>query len=346
MKTFQVGCPKCDGQLNSIAPLSGRIVCPFCGTVYHVTANLTVESEAPEQFVPFATSSDDFEQSALNMLLAEEYAPANLSEIISFDDAKSIYLPVYLYQGQYECAWSRKVKQVSVDTDAKKNRKGVYRSQNGVSKGEYAIVCSACEDSESGKALTEYVGTLDDRGAGVKPLTLDALHGHLFLTRGSDAKKTWAQRGKETLDHLVRNNTLLQLPSNEVKDFKCSMTSELNHEGRFMFYPVWMLNYKYDDQEHHIFMEGCGRNGVKGTTLIDHALKVEAEKPFAMLKYISVAAVVIPLLMLLAGWTLPAIVALIAMGLVFFGYRFYAQWFKNKVIRKARKKFKFKRNNA
>ena len=339
MKIFQVGCPKCHGQLNSIASLSGQATCPFCGTVYHITANMSKETEMPEEIVPFATSADDFEQSARKMLFDEDYAPANISEIVSFKDVKGVYLPVYLYEGKYECAWSCKIKQ-PVDTDATKNRKEAYRPQNGVSKGEYAIVCIACNGVEANKELAEYVRALDYRGNGVKSFMPNDLNDCFFLIRNCDVQETWTQSGKGTLDNLVRKKTLMQLQSNEVKDFKYDTTSELFHEGRFMFFPVWMINYRYDGEQHHIFMDGTGRSGVKGTTLIDRALKTEAEKPFTILKYIAVVAIVIPLFMLLVGWYKPAIIALVATGLVFFGYRYYARWYRNKVIRKARKKFK------
>jgi membrane protein implicated in regulation of membrane protease activity len=84
-------------------------------------------------------------------------------------------------------------------------------------------------------------------------------------------------------------------------------------------------------------MDGAGRNGVKGTTLIDRVLKAKAEKPFTILRFISVAAIVFPFLMLLASWFKVAIITLLAMGLVFFGYRYYAQWRRCRVIRNARR---------
>ena len=345
MKTldfYQVACPKCHGQINSIAPLSGQMPCPFCGTVFLVTANVSKKTEVPGQIVHFATSIGDFEQSARKMLFGEDYAPANISEIISFKDIKGIYLPVYLYEGMYECAWSSKIKQdipVDADADVAKNRKEVYRQQNGVSKGNYSIVCMACKGEETGKELDEYVRTLDYKGDGIKPFLPEDLNEYLFLNHNRDINKTWTQWGKDILDVMVRKNTQMQLQSNDFKCFKYTITSDAFHEGKFIFFPIWMVNYQYDGELHHIFMDGTGRNGVKGTTLVDRVLKAEAEKPFTILKYIAVAAIIIPLLMLLAGWSLPAIITLIATGLVFFGYRFYARWNKGRLIRKTRKKF-------
>ena len=334
---FQVECPKCHGQLNNIAPLSGQVTCPFCCTVYHITANLTQQTEMPGQIVPFTTLIGDFEQSAYAMLLNEDYAPANISRIISFKDVKGFYLPVYLYEGQYECAWSCKVKQTSANDDSTESRKDIYRLQNGVSKGEYIIICMACDEMESGKELSEYVRTLDFKGDGIQPLHPDDLNNYFFMTRSHDAQKTWQRYGEDSMNHLIRKNTLIQLQSNDIKDFKCTVSSSSLSADQFIFYPVWMLNYLYDGEMHHIFMDGTGRNGVKGTSLIDRALKAEAEKPFTILKYIAVAAIVIPFLLLLVGWYWPSCIALVIMGLVFFGYRFYARWHKRRVIRKAKK---------
>jgi len=334
---YKVECPKCHGQLNSIAPLSGQVTCPFCCTVYHITANLTQQAEMPGQIVPFATSSADFEQSAYSMLLNEDYAPANLSGIISFKDVKGFYLPVYLYEGQYECAWSCRIKQTSANTDSSEKQKEIYRSQNGVSKGEYTIVCMACDEMESDKELSDYIRTLDFKGDNIQPFQSNDLNNYFFMTCRHDAQKTWRQYGEDSMNNMVRKNTLIQLQSNDIKDFKCNVSSISLSEGQFIFYPVWMLNYQYDGELHHIYMDGTGRNGVKGTTLIDRALKTKAEKPFAILKYIAVAAIIIPLLMLLAGWYWQSCIALAVMGLVFFGFRYYARWYKKRVIRKAKK---------
>ncbi len=333
---YQVECPKCHGQLNSTTPLSGQTICPFCGTVFHITANMTKEIEVPDHMVPFATSISDFERATHTMLIGEDYAPDHISGFISFRDIRGFYLPVYLYQGKYECAWSCKVKQ-PVATDAGENQKDVYRPQNGVSKGDFAFVCLAHDGVESGKELAEYVRTLDYKDNDIKPVLPDDLNGHFFMTRNQDHQKVWSRWGEDTLNNVARKNALIQLQSSDIKDFKSNVSSDSSHDGQFLFFPVWMVNYQYDGEPHHIFMDGTGRTGVKGTTLIDRALKAKAEKPFMILKFIAVAAIVIPLLMLLAGWYLPAIIALVAMGLVFFGYRYYARWHKGRVIRKARK---------
>jgi hypothetical protein len=340
LEYYRVECPKCHGPLNSTAPLSGGTACPFCGTVYHITANMTKEAEMPEQIVPFFTLSDDFVQSAREMLLNEEYAPAHISGLISFKGAKGVYLPVYLYEGKYECSWSCEVKQAAADAGERKDtarRVTVYHPQNGVSKGEYAIVCLACDGIDSGKKLAEYVRGLDFSGDSIKPFLPDDLNDRFFLTRNRDSQYTWEKQGKDTLNNTIRKNALMQFPDNEIKNFKYHITSDPLSEGRLIYFPIWMVNYLYDGESHHIFMDGTGRNGVKGTTLIDRALKEKAENPFKILKYIAVAAIVIPLLMLLAGWYLQAIIALLAMGLVFFGYRNYARRHKDRVIRKARK---------
>ena len=335
----QVECPKCHGQLNSITPLSGQYRCPFCGTDFHITANMTKEVEVPGQIVPFSTSADSFEQAVRQMFIDEDYAPANIFEIISVRNVRGFYLSVYLYEGRYECQWKCKVKQ-QAPSDTQKNQSGTYCLQDGVLKGDFAFVSSAYDGIESGKELAEFICSLDYKGIGMKSFLSDNLEGRFFLVCNRDSKKTWSQWGEGVLNNIARKNTLIQLQNNEIKDFKCDISSDLAREGQYMFYPVWMVNYQYDGALHHIFMDGTGQNGIKGTPLIDRALKTRAEKPFTILKFIAVAAIVIPLLMMLASWYYPAIIALVTMGLVFFGYRYYARWHKGKVIRKAHKERK------
>ena len=341
MITFhQVECPKCHGQLNSITPLSGQYICPFCGTDFHITANMAKETEAPGQIVPFTTSSEEFEQAVCQMLINEEYAPVNISGLSSVRNVRGFYLPVYLYEGRYEYQWQCKVKQAPPDagaTDARKDQAGVYCQQNGVSKDDYAFVCLAYDGVESSKELAEYICSLDYKSNGMKPFRSENLEGHFFLACNQNSQKTWGQWGKGVLNNIAQKNALIQLQNNDIKDFKCDVSPDLVREGLYAFFPVWMVNYQYDGALHHIFMSGTDGNSITGSPLIDHTLKTKAEKPFTILKIIAVAAIVIPLLMVLANWYLPAIIALVAMGLVFFGYRYYARWHKGKVIRKARK---------
>ncbi len=335
---FQVECPKCHGQLNSISSLSGPVKCIYCGTDFHITGNMTKETEAPEQIVPFSTSANDFEQAAIGMLVNGDYAPANISNLISFRDIKGFYLPVFLYEGRYECSWSCKVRQ-EADTsgDSPKSQKETYRLQDGVSKGDYTFVCLAYDGVETSKELAEYVRTLNDDIANAKSFLPDDLNGYFFLGRNQDNKKTWSSWGEDTLQGIARKNCLTQLQNSNIKDFKCNVTSGSLHEGQFILFPVWMVNYEYDGEPQHIMMDGTGRNSVRGTVPVDHTLKAKAEKPFLILKFIAAAAIVVPLIMLLASWYTPAIIALAATGLVFFIYRYYACWHKGWVIRKARK---------
>jgi len=174
---YHVECPVCRALLNSVVPLSGETFCPFCGAFCHITANLTKENEIPKQIIPFATSADDFRQSAQSMLFAGDYTPANISRLISFEVAKGVYLPVYLYEGQFECTWSCRIKAETGDAES---RKEAYRPQNGVSKGEYAIVCIACDSTTFDKELAEYVCSLDVKDIDIQPFHPDKLNGCFF----------------------------------------------------------------------------------------------------------------------------------------------------------------------
>ena len=333
---YRVECPKCHGQLNSVAPLSGQTLCPFCGTVYHITANMNKEAEMPERIVPFTTLIGDFEYSAKKMLVSEDFAPVNIARLISFEGAKGVYLPVYFYEGKYESTWSCKIKQKPADTDIEKNPKEVYRPQNGVSKGKYSMICAAYEGVELDKELADYIRSLDFWEKGIRPFQPKYLNNCLFLARNRDERQIWELWGEDSLSNIVRTNIMMQMQDNDVKNFKCDITSGGTSKGKFIFYPVWMLNYQYDGKLHHIFMDGTGRNGVRGTTPIDRALKAKADKPFKILVFIAVAAVIIPFLILLAGWYKAAIIALFAMGLLFFGYKTFVRWYISRLMNKAR----------
>ena len=334
----QVECPKCHGQLNSTNPLSGQYACPFCCTVFHITANMTIQAEMPEQIIPFTISEKDFEKVAWQKLIEEKYAPENISGLIEFENIRGFYLPVFLYDGQYECSWSCKVKQIPENTDTTNTQKSIYSLQNGVSKSGYTFVCPAYNGVESSNELAEYICSLKCKSSDLKSFHSDDLSGYFFLPGNRNSSEVWNQWGEKTLDSIARTNTLTQLQSSDIKEFNCTVSSGSSHEGKYVFFPVWMIRYQYNNKLHHIYMDGTGINDIKGTELVDDTLKARVEKPFMILKFISVIAIVIPLLMMLASWYIPAIIALVALWLVFFGYRFYARWHKDRVISNARKK--------
>jgi len=228
---YRVECPKCHGQINSVAPLSGQTLCPFCGTECLITTNITQTAEMPLLIVPFATSARDFEYSAWKMLAAEDYSPVDIFRLISFENVKRIYLPVFFYKGKYKCTWSCKIKQTSTDTDDAKRGKEVFCPQNSAYKGEYSMVCTAYEGVEVDKELANYVRTLDFRGNGIRTFLPQNLKSCFFLIRNCDDQQTWKQWGEDTLNNMVMKNTLMQMQNNDIKDFKCNVTSGGTSEG-------------------------------------------------------------------------------------------------------------------
>lgn len=339
MSTFkyhQVECPKCHGKINSVDQLSGPMKCMYCGVDFQITGTMLQETDEPDGLVPFATSRNDFERAALEMLIDADYTPNNIIDIISLKNVRGFYLPAFLYEGRYECSWNCMVRQPEVGAPDTAPG-GKYRPQSGVTKGNYSFVCLAFAGVEAPPELAEYVRTFDYDADAVKPFSSDSLNDYLFSLRNLDKKAVWIRQGESTLKNVAQKAAERQMSGSEFKDFKSAVTSEQSNDGRSVLIPVWTVFYEYDGEPHHVMMDGTGRNGVKGTTLVDRARIDEVEKPFKYLKFIAGFAILIPLVLLLLNQYLPAVIALAAMCLVFFGYRYYARLHKKKVVNKARK---------
>ncbi len=316
----------------------------YCGTGFQITGNIPKETEIPERLVPFITSRKDFEQAALEMLVNADYAPNNIFDLISFKDVEGIYLPMFFYEGKYESSWTCLVKEQKDTTNSSNNpvqdTKRGYRPLNGLVKDDYNFICLAYDGIEVQAELAEYVRTFHYNTDNSKSFHPDDLNGYFFLIRNLDQLQTWHKWGEDTLQHLAQKQCMLQVQGADFKDFKNNIASESHQPGKFVFFPVWVVYYEYDGEPHHIMMDGTGKTGVKGTTLVDRSRIAQVEKPFKALKFIAVAAILLPLILLVCGLYLPAIIALAEMWLLFFGYRYYARMHRKRIIRKARKERK------
>ncbi len=341
MSTFefhQVECPKCHGKINSVGRLGGPTKCMYCGTDFEITGTMTKEIESPERLVPFKTSRNDFERAAFEMLVNADGTPNNIFDLVTFKHVEGIYLPVFLYEGIYDCSWTCKVKQSENGADpADKPVKIKYRSQSGVTKGDYAFVCLACEGPEVRSESAEYLRSFNYDSGASKPFDPADLNDYYFLTPNLDKRKTWNNRGESTLRNTAQMQVMAQIRESDFKDFKCDVSEKPDHDGRPILIPFWMLYYEYAGELHHIMMDGTGKNGIKGTMPIDHDRTDKVEKPFKISKIIMAAAIILPIILAFFGLFDVALITLAAMWVLFFVHRSYAGWHKKKIIDKARK---------
>jgi len=335
VKIVQIKCPNCGGQLNNVGPFSTTKVCGYCHKEFQVTGTMDKEMDTPDRIVTFKTSKEDFERELLAFLAKEDYAPNDIFDLTEFANVDGIYLPMYLYEGKYESSWNCSVgyseNEVVASSDGKsvKNTTVIkYRPQSGTTKSDYAFVCLAYEGEEVKEELVNYARTFNYDKHGAKAFEPKFLEGFNFMLHNLDKEATWDKWGADTIDYIAEQNSISQVPGETYKDFIYSVSTDTKHDGRLVFIPFWMVYYTYNDEQHHVIMDGTGNNGITGSTPIDWERKAAVQKWYDIAKYVKWGAwASLGFLLLHFFWYAPA-----AVWIAFFAIKFYAKSNERKIL--------------
>lgn len=335
----QIKCPQCGGQLNSVGPFSPTKICAYCHSEFNVTGVMDKEMPTPERMLVFSTTKDDFERAVLDLLAKEDYAPNDIFDTAAFKDVEGIYLPMYLYEGKYDCSWNCSVgyyeNEVVASSDGKsvKNKQVMkYRPQSGSTRNNFAIVCAAYEGPEIKPELIEYARAYHYDRQLAKTFDESFMEGYNFVLHNLDKESTWDKWGNSSIDYLAEQDSLNQIPGEEYKDFRCSVSVDQKHDGRLVFLPFWMVYYDYNGQNHYVIMDGTGNSSIAGTTPVDQERVEAVEKWHKIAKYVQWGAWASLLAIFKGLW----IVALIV-WIGYFAMRFYANYNEKQILNANRK---------
>jgi hypothetical protein len=329
----QIKCPECGGQLNSVGPFSPLKTCAYCHSEFQVTGTMDKEMETPDRMIVFKTTKDDFEREVLNMMATEDYAPNDIFESSAFKDVEGIYLPMYLYEGKYECSWNCSVGYYENEVRANSKGDGVknvevlkYRPQSGTTKSNYAVVCAAYEGKEIKPELIEYARAFEyDKLSAVK-FDEKYLEGYNFVLHNLDKELTWDKYGNSSIEYLAEQKSQEQIPGECYKDFICSTSTDEKSDGRLVFLPFWMVYYEYKGDNYYVIMDGTGNSGITGTYPIDQERVKAVEKWHKISKYFKWAGFASFLAILTTVW-IPIIV-----WAAFGGSKIYARVNEKRII--------------
>lgn len=335
----QIKCPECGGQANSIGLFSSSKKCVYCHTEFVVTGTMEKEMEVPERILPFNTNREDFEKEVLTLFAQEPYAPNDIFDFAAFKDIDGVFLPMYLYEGKYECSWNCSVgyyeNEVVASSDGKsvKNKQVLrYRPQSGTTKRDFAIVCAAYEGEEIKPELIEYARALYyDRDA-AKSFDEKYLEDYDFVLHNLDKEYTWDKYGINSVEYIAEQDSLEQVPGDTYKDFRCSVSTDEKHKGRLVFLPFWMVYYDYNNEQHYVIMDGTGKSGLTGSTPIDEERVKAVNKWHDLAKYVKWGAWASLIAILWWVWGIPLVA-----WLAYFSIKFYAKFNENKIIKENKK---------
>ena len=276
----QVICPSCKQVITSFSPFAAEVECPYCHNKAFNPLITAKKIPVPERLIVFKTNENDFEQALISNLVERDYVPTDIFNCINPDNVIKAYLPMFLYEGQYQSSWSCKVAYEATEVGATSDGKGVknktvkkYAPQTGTSQGNFAFLCLAYEGKDIPEELRTFstqfpYNTMASKEYDPNLLGLDAEDSPMTLPLDADTDLIWNKYGDSLVNQMASDNAKQQLSGEDIKDFRASNSYNLKHNGRFVLAPFWFVYYTYNNEKHYFIMDGLGENTAM-TTPID-----------------------------------------------------------------------------
>ena len=276
----QVICPSCKQVITSFSPFAAEVECPYCHNKAFNPLITAKKIPVPERLIVFKTNENDFEQALISNLVERDYVPTDIFKCINPDNVIKAYLPMFLYEGQYQSSWSCKVAYEATEVRATSDGKGVknktvkkYAPQTGTSQGNFAFLCLAYEGKDIPEELRTFstqfpYNTMASKEYDPNLLGLDAEDSPMTLPLDADTDLIWNKYGDSLVNQMASDNAKQQLSGEDIKDFRASNSYNLKHNGRFVLAPFWFVYYTYNNEKHYFIMDGLGENTAM-TTPID-----------------------------------------------------------------------------
>lgn len=276
----QVICPSCKQVITSFSPFAAEVECPYCHNKAFNPLITAKKIPVPERLIVFKTNENDFERALISNLVERDYVPTDIFNCINPDNVIKAYLPMFLYEGQYQSSWSCKVAYEATEVRATSDGKGVknktvkkYAPQTGTSQGNFAFLCLAYEGKDIPEELRTFstqfpYNTMASKEYDPNLLGLDAEDSPMTLPLDADTDLIWNKYGDSLVNQMASDNAKQQLSGEDIKDFRASNSYNLKHNGRFVLAPFWFVYYTYNNEKHYFIMDGLGENTAM-TTPID-----------------------------------------------------------------------------
>jgi len=251
------------------------VACPNCGTVIK---NPMVEGKdvpTPERIIPFASDESTFEKAMVETLVNTDYVDKNVFSGINTDNVFRAYLPMYLYEGSYNAAWSCESsyqdQQVKISNNWSDNGKTIstknvkkWRPQNGNAAGNFAFLCLANEGNEDlPEELRQFTYQFPYEvmcSRAFDPELLGEEGDNLVgIPMNADASIVWQKHGKDLVDRTAQEAALTQIGNQEIRNFRASSSFQLATKGQYVLAPFWFVYYNYKNQRYHFLMDGLGK---------------------------------------------------------------------------------------
>lgn len=268
----QVICPSCEQVITSFNPFAAEVECPYCHNKAFNPLITAKKIPVPERLIVFQTQESDFEKAMISNLVEHDYVPTDIFNCINPDNVIKAYLPMFLYEGQYQSSWSCNIAYEATEVRATSDGKGVknesvkkYAPKTGTSHGNFAFLCLAYEGKDIPEELRNFSTQFPYNAMASKEydpnlLGLDLEDSPMTLPLDADTDLIWNKYGDSLVNQMATKRAKQQLLGEDIKDFRTSCSYNLKHNGRFVLAPFWFVYYTYNNEKHYFIMDGLGEN--------------------------------------------------------------------------------------
>lgn len=244
-------CPACNVKLTYFFEFEQVITCPVCHNRMNSHVSLTVEAHMPLRYVSPTIDVDGFKHLVAQTLVDIDFVPCDVFQAIDAKEVFCIYLPMYLYEGTYQVAWS------GIGPD--------QQQLNGNAKGKLAYLYLANDrKGDLPKELRDFTTCLPYDAEALSSFEaghIDATNSHVLATLSTiTAEAVWKKWGTKLTDKLAKSTVHDQIGNQKVRKLKISPTVELTNLGEPLFVPFYFSYYTYNNRRYCFIADGQGKH--------------------------------------------------------------------------------------
>ena len=283
----KISCENCGGELI-FSPGTQLSSCNFCGSEFNIQDSKDTQFKSVEKILPFSTTKEEFEIAALEWLSEGDLTPDDILESSMFNNQVGVYLPMWMYEGRYDGSWSassgynRIEEYVGKSYDGKKLETKTrtvtdWRPSNGNCKGDFQFLATASADSSIPSSVKAFSHDVEVTRNNLKDFKAEYSQGFSLLEIQLESDECWDLHGEWQANHYVESVTKKRIPGDKYKDFYVDAVYDLTNKVS-CYVPFWLRNYKYSNEDFHLYMDGSNTLRINGERPIDKGRSAEVDK--------------------------------------------------------------------
>jgi hypothetical protein len=283
----KISCENCGGELI-FSPGTQLSSCNFCGSEFNIQDSKDTQFKSVEKILPFSTTKEEFEIAALEWLSEGDLTPDDILESSMFNNQVGVYLPMWMYAGRYDGSWSassgylRQEEYLGKSFDGKKVERKTrtvtdWRPSNGNCKGDFQFLATASADSSIPSSVKAFSHNVEVTRNNLKDFKAEYSQGFSLLEIQLESDECWDLHGEWQANHYVESVTKKRIPGDKYKDFYVDAVYDLTNKVS-CYVPFWLRNYKYSNEDFHLYMDGSDTLRINGERPIDKGRSAEVDK--------------------------------------------------------------------